>query len=67
MTEMEDRIAKMFDEKFKSLSEQLEVVATVKTQISELDTKLTDQAGRLEQVQAKVDLMMTSVGNLQQE
>jgi multidrug resistance efflux pump len=67
MTEMEDRLAKLFDEKFKSLFDQLEAVATVKTQISELDAKLTDQAGRIEQVQAKVDLTMTSVANLQQE
>lgn len=67
MTEMEDRLAKLFDEKFKSLFNQLEAVATMKTQISELDAKLTDQAGRIEQVQAKVDLTMTSVANLQQE
>lgn len=67
MGEMEDRITKLFEDKFNQLSERLESVTALKQQIADLDLKISDQADCVEQVQTKVDLAMKSLGQVQQE
>lgn len=67
MDEMEERIRKLFEEKLTSVVEKLEDFSVVKEQLTDLTNKISDQAGRLDQVQTKVDLAMTSQGTVQQE
>jgi len=67
MDEMEERIRKLFEEKLTTVVTKLEDLSMVKEQLADVNTKLFDQASRLEQVQTKVDLAMTSLGTVQQE
>lgn len=67
MEGMDAQLCKQFQDKLTMVA-QLGRVPTVQQRIVDLNTKFTDQATRLDQVQAKVDLsMMASLGHVQQE
>jgi len=67
MDEMEKRIRKLFEEKLTTVVTKLEDLSLLKEQLTDMNTKMVEQAGRLDQVQTKVDLAMTSLGTVQQE
>jgi len=67
MDEMEERIRKLFEEKLTTVVTKLEDLSLLKEQLTDMNTKMVEQAGRLDQVQTKVDLAMTSLGTVQQE
>ena len=67
MDEMEERIRKLFEEKLTTVVTKLEDLSLLKEQLTDMNTKMVEQAGRLDQVQTKVDLAMTSLGSVQQE
>ena len=67
MDEMEERIRKLFEEKLTTVVTKLEDLSLLKEQLTDMNTKMVEQAGHLDQVQTKVDLAMTSLGTVQQE
>jgi len=67
MDEMEERIRKLFEEKLSTVVTKLDDLSLLKEQLNDMNTKMVDQASRLDQVQTKVDLAMTSLGTVQQE
>jgi len=67
MDEMEERIRKLFEEKLSTVVTKLDDLPLLKEQLNDMNTKMVDQASRLDQVQTKVDLAMTSLGTVQQE
>ena len=67
MKEMEQRLPKLFDEKLIWMAENMEILKEVKQHLPDLDHKFLDQVVRIDQIQAKVDLSMASLGQVQQE
>jgi hypothetical protein len=65
MDEMEERIRKLFEEKLSTVVTKLDDLPLLKEQLNDMNTKMVDQASRLDQVQTKVDLAMTSLGTVQ--
>ena len=58
MDEMEERIRKLFEEKLSTVVTKLDDLPLLKEQLNDMNTKMVDQASRLDQVQTKVDLAM---------
>jgi len=50
MDEMEERIRKLFEEKLTTVVTKLEDLSLLKEQFTDMNTKLVDQASRLDQV-----------------
>ena len=61
MDEMEERIRKLFEEKLTMVVTKLDDLSLLKEQLTDMNTNMVDQASRLDQVQTKVDLAMTSL------
>jgi hypothetical protein len=66
MGSFEERVMKEL-EALRGIKEKMEGIDQIQTRLNELDTKFSEQAGRLEQVQAKVDLSVNSLGAIHQE
>lgn len=49
MEEMEQRLAKLFDEKLTSMAENMEVLMEVKQNIADLDCNFSDQVACIDQ------------------
>jgi len=50
MDEMEERIRKLFEDKLTTVVTKLEDLSLLKEQFTDMNTKLVDQASRLDQV-----------------
>ena len=61
MDEMEERIRKLFEEKLTMVVTKLDDLSLLTEQLTDMNTNMVDQASRLDQVQTKVDLAMTSL------
>ncbi|KAK1650458.1 hypothetical protein QYE76_068263 [Lolium multiflorum] len=66
MEEFEGRVMREL-EVLKSVNAQLEGLATISARLDALDSKFGEQVERIDSVQAKVHLTMTSLGEVRQE
>lgn len=67
MGDTEARLCKLFKDKLKTSTKRFSGATALHQHVIDLDTKFTDQASRINQVEEKVDLLTASLGHGQQE
>uniref|UniRef100_A0ACD5T886 Uncharacterized protein n=1 Tax=Avena sativa TaxID=4498 RepID=A0ACD5T886_AVESA len=66
MGSFEERVMKEF-EALQAIQEKMEGIETIRTCLDDLDAKFMEQVERLDQVQTKVDLSVSSIGEIHHE
>ena len=66
MATFEEKVLNEF-ESLHAIHAQMEGITSIQARLDELDTKFGEKAARLAQVQAKVNLSVSSIGQIHQE
>ena len=66
MATFEERVLKEF-ESLHAIQAQMEGITSIQSRLDDLDTKFGEQVARLDQVQTKVNLSVSSIGQIHQE
>ena len=66
MTTFEAKVLKEF-ETLQAIQQKMEGIETIRARLDELDVKFGEQVARLDQVQSKVDLSVSSIGAIHQD
>ena len=66
MGDFESRVMKEL-ESLSAMKEKLEGISTISARLEALEQKIGDQGGQIDMIQTKVNLAMTSLGEVQQE